>query len=68
MAVHSRLSTLMGEKRYNIQDVFEKTGISRNTISNLYHDKVRRIDYNVIEKMCDLFDCETGDLLVYEKE
>jgi len=68
MAVHCRLSTLMGEKRYNIQDVFEKTGISRNTISNLYHDKVRRIDYNVIEKMCELFDCETGDLLIYEKE
>jgi len=68
MAVHCRLSTLMGEKRYNIQDVFEKTGISRGTISNLYHDKVRRIDYAVIEKLCDLFDCETGDLLIYEKE
>jgi putative transcriptional regulator len=58
----------MGEKRYNIQDVFEKTGISRGTISNLYHDKVRRSDYAVIEKLCGLFDCETGDLLVYEKE
>jgi len=38
MPVQIKLSTLMGEKRYNMQDVFEKTGIARRTISNLYHD------------------------------
>lgn len=68
MAVHCKLSTLMGEKRYRIQDVFEKTGISRNTISNLYHDKIRRIDYDVIEKLCALFECRISDLLSYEKD
>jgi len=58
----------MGEKRYRIQDVFEKTGISRTTISNLYHDKIRRVDYDVLEKLCDLFDCEIGEVIRYEKE
>jgi len=68
MPVHCRLSSLMGEKRYNIQDVCDKTGISRLTVSNLYHDKVRRIDYEVIEKLCDLFNCELSDLLRNEKK
>ena len=68
MALHCKLSTLMGEKRYNIQDVFEKTGISRSTISNMYHDRLRRIEYEVIEKLLVLFDCELTDLLRYEKE
>lgn len=68
MAIKSRLSILMGEKRYNMQDVFEKTGISRNSISNLYHDKSSRIDFETMDKLCDLFDCQPSDLLTHVKE
>lgn len=68
MAVHCKLSTLMGEKRYNIQDVFEKTGLSRATVSNLYHDKMQRIDYETLGKLCKLFGCAVGDILEYVDE
>ena len=68
MAVHSKLSVLMGEKRYNIQDVFERTGLSRGTISNLYHDKMQRIDYETLNKLCELFNCSVGEVLEFTKE
>ena len=68
MAIRCKLSTLMGEKRYNIQDVFEKTGISRSTISDLYHDKKQRIDYNTLDKLCELFECSASDLLEHYKK
>jgi len=68
MAIQCKLSTLMGEKRYNIQDVFERTGISRSTISDLYHDKKIGIDYRTLNKLCKLFACQPGDLLVYQEE
>ena len=68
MAVHSRLSVLMGENRYNIQDVYEKTGLSRGTISNLYHDQMQRIDYETLSKLCELFNCEVGDILEYKPD
>jgi putative transcriptional regulator len=58
----------MGEKRYNIQDVSDKTGISRKAISNLYNDKSKRVDYDTLEKLCELFDCKWSDILRYEKE
>lgn len=51
MAIRCKLSTLMGQNRYNIQDVYEKTGLSRATISNLYHDKMQRIDYETLSKL-----------------
>ncbi len=66
MAIHCTLSTLMGKHRLSIQDVHEKTGLSRNTISNLYNDKACRIDYDTAAKLCELFDCEMSDL--YERE
>ena len=65
MAIYCRLSTLMGEKRYKIQDVFEQTGLSSATISNLYHDKMQRIDYETLGKLCKLFGCNVGDILEY---
>lgn len=68
MAVHCRLSVLMGEKRYNIQDIYKRTGLSRGTVSNLYHDKMQRIDYETLNKLCKLFECSIGDLLEYSDE
>ncbi|MGL5436951.1 MAG: helix-turn-helix domain-containing protein [Lachnospiraceae bacterium] len=70
VAVKCNLSTLMGRYRYNIQDVCQKAGLSRGTVSSLYHDKTQRIDYETLEKLCKLFDCQTSHILeVYlEKE
>ena len=57
------LSTLMGQARYSIQDVHNKTGLARSTVTQLYHDKATRIDYYTIEKLCALFDCDISSLL-----
>ena len=66
MAIRSNLSTLMGKNRYSIQDVHKKIGLSRNTISNLYNDKATRIDFETLDKLCNLFYCSTDELLVRE--
>ena len=63
MKLRCRLSTLMGRNRLSIQDVHEKTKLSRTTVSNLYNDKATRIDYETIQKLCLLFDCDVSELL-----
>ena len=68
MAIKCKLSTLMGENRYNMGYVHEKTGLSRTTISNLYHDRMERIDYVTLSKLCELFNCPVGDILEHHKE
>ena len=60
------LSTLMGQARYSIQDVHVKTGLARSTVTQLYHDKATRIDFDTIEKLCSLFKCEISSLLELE--
>lgn len=68
MRLRSNLSTLMGSKRYSIQDVHAKTGLSRGTISSLYNDLATRIDFETIIKLCDLFECEVGTLLILDNQ
>ncbi len=67
MPVQCNLSTLMGKKRYSIKDIHEKTGLSRNTISNLYNDKATRIDFTTISRLCAVFGCGIEELLSVEE-
>lgn len=59
------LCALMGKHRYNIQDVHERTGLARKTISTLYNDKATRIDFSTIEKLCQLFNCGVEQLFTF---
>lgn len=68
MKLRCNLSTLMGTKRYSIQDVHEKTGLSRGTISSLYNDRASRIDFDTIAKLCKLFKCDVSELLILDMQ
>ena len=61
----NHLSKLMGEKRYSIVEVSRKTGLTTSTISNLYNDKVKRLDFDTLEKLCKFLNCNTQDLIEY---
>jgi putative transcriptional regulator len=53
----------MGMRKLSIADVARDTGIHRNTIAILYHETAKRVELDVIEKLCRLFDCGVGELL-----
>lgn len=66
--IKCNLSKMMGIRKMNIQDVHKETGLNRNTISNLYHEKATRIDFETINRLCHLFNCQPGDLLEWVPE
>ena len=49
-----------------IADVARATGLNRNTITLLYNETATRLDLESIDKLCELFDCQVGDLLEYQ--
>ncbi|CUH97388.1 hypothetical protein P22_3516 [Propionispora sp. 2/2-37] len=59
------LSRILGEKRLNMSALAESTGLSRNTIFLLYHEKTERMDFKTLEKLCNALNCQPGDLLEY---
>lgn len=69
MKVKSNLHVLMGKKKIkSINQLSQLTGITRPTLTRLYNDEGDRIEYLTIQKLCDFFECEPGDLLYLEKE
>ena len=45
-----------------------KSGVSRQVLDRLDKGKSKRLDFDTVIKLCDLFNCEPGDLLYIEKE
>lgn len=52
----------------NISDISRETGINRNTITSLYHNKVDGIKFETLEKICDKYDLELSDILENKKD
>jgi len=69
---HSRilLAQKATQQKQNIalMDVQRKTGIAWSTFNSWANNQVTRYDAPVIKALCEFFDCQVGDLLVYEKE
>ncbi len=66
MVIHCRLSTLLGERRIKMAELSRLTGVSKTTINAMYHDRVRKIDYSVLERICTSLDCGISDILECE--
>lgn len=62
------VSDFLGKKKMTQKELSELTGIRPATVSALYHDNVKRIEVDHLAKMCEVFDCEPGDLITYVKE
>jgi putative transcriptional regulator len=67
--IKNKLSILMAENDIRTMiELSNKTGLDKNTISNWYNQKITRFSAETLEVLCEFFDCQVGDILVYEKE
>ena len=65
MAIHCRLSTILGERRIKMAELVRMTGVSKTTINAVYHDKVSKLDYGVLDRICKALNCTLSDIIEY---
>jgi putative transcriptional regulator len=63
-----RVSQTGQGQRLSQRRLAELSGVHLPTINRLYHGRFERIDLSVIEKICEVLQCEIGDLLVLVEE
>jgi len=70
--VKNRLLELMQTRERNIgrrlkqHDIAVFVGVSDHTIIHWVRNEVTRYDAQIIEGLCDYFDCDINDLLYFE--
>ncbi len=66
--IKCHLSRLMGERKLRIADLARAIEVNRSTITLLYYEKAKRIELEVLDKLCRYFDCKISDILEYKEE
>lgn len=63
--IRCHLAVLMSRDKLRISDVARRTGLNRSTVSALCRGSSIRLELSVIERLCELFGCQVGDLFEY---
>lgn len=58
------LSTKLGELRWTQADLARATGIRPNTINELYHELVDRVNLEHLDLICEALGCKLDELIV----
>lgn len=58
------LSNKLGEIRWSQADLARVTGIRPNTINELYHELVDRVNLVHLDLICEALGCELNELIV----
>lgn len=63
--IRIKLSELLGKNKMTRKTLAELVGVRPNTIGELYNEKVKRIDLELINNICNELNCELTDLIEY---
>ena len=58
------LSAKLGELRWTQADLARATGIRPNTINELYHELVERVNLEHLDLICEALNCKLDELIV----
>lgn len=65
--VHCRLDELLAERGMTLTRLAELVGVSLVNLSVLKNDRARAIRFSTLTAICDVLECQVGDLLVVHR-
>ena len=63
MAIRVRLKELLEKRGMAQTELQARSGLGYSTINALCHEKTERIEFATLEKLCEVLECELGDVL-----
>ncbi|WP_203641697.1 helix-turn-helix domain-containing protein [Levilactobacillus andaensis] len=61
----NNLSTILGQRLLTIGDVSKGTGLSRGTVSAIYHRNVNTVKIATLKRICDYLQIPLSELIEY---
>lgn len=68
MAIIINLDIMMAKRKISSGELAEKVGITQANLSILKTNKARAIRFSTLEKICDVLECQPGDILEYRSD
>lgn len=61
------LDVMLAKRKMSVTELSEKLGITMANVSILKNGKAKAIKFSTLEKICEILDCQPGDILEYKK-
>jgi len=68
MPIILRLDRMMADRKITLGQLSEKVGVANVNLSKLKNGKVSAIRFSTLEAICDVLNCQPGDILEYQRE
>lgn len=68
MAIILRLDRVMADRKISLNELAEKVGIANVNLSNIKTGKVSAIRFSTLNAICDVLDCQPGDILEFQRD
>ena len=68
MPIVLRLDRVMADKKMSLNELSERVGVANVNLSKLKNGRVSAIRFSTLEAICEVLDCQPGDILEYRKE
>jgi len=68
MAVIVNLDVMLAKRKMSLTALSEKVGITMSNLSILKKGKAKAIRFSTLNKICDVLECQPGDILEYSED
>ena len=68
MAIIVRLDRVMADRKMSLNELSEKVGVANVNLSKLKNGHVSAIRFSTLEAICDVLDCQPGDILEFKRD
>ena len=66
MAIILRLDRVMADRKMSLKELSERVGVANVNLSKIKTGKVSAIRFSSLNAICEVLNCQPGDLLEYE--
>jgi len=60
------LDVMLARRKMRLNDLAERVGITAQNLSVLKTGRAKAIRFSTLEKLCEVLDCQPGDLFAFE--
>lgn len=68
MSIIVNVDVMMAKRKISLNKLSEKVGITTANLSILKTGKAKAIRFSTLEKICEVLECQPGDILEYREE
>jgi putative transcriptional regulator len=68
MAIVVALDVMLARRKMRSKELAERIGITEANVSLLKGGRVKGVRFDTLEKICEVLDCQPGDILEYQPD